>query len=42
VGFQTQAHFTTVFKRIVGETPNRWRHAAHGDADPAGFELLAA
>jgi AraC family transcriptional regulator len=25
VGFQTQAHFTTVFKRFVGETPNRWR-----------------
>lgn len=26
VGFKTQAHFTTVFKRIVGETPNEWRH----------------
>ena len=25
VGFQTQAHFTTVFKRFVGETPCRWR-----------------
>ncbi len=25
VGFQTQAHFTTVFKRLVGETPSRWR-----------------
>jgi AraC family transcriptional regulator len=25
VGFQTQAHFTTVFKRIVGNTPCRWR-----------------
>jgi AraC-like DNA-binding protein len=25
VGFQTQAHFTTVFKKIVGETPGRWR-----------------
>ena len=25
VGFQTQAHFTTVFKRFIGETPNRWR-----------------
>jgi len=25
VGFQTQAHFTTVFKRIVGFTPRRWR-----------------
>lgn len=25
VGFQTQAHFTTVFKRICGDTPHRWR-----------------
>ncbi len=25
VGFQNQAHFTTVFKRFVGETPYRWR-----------------
>jgi AraC family transcriptional regulator len=25
VGFQTQAHFTTVFKRFAGETPYRWR-----------------
>jgi AraC-like DNA-binding protein len=25
VGFQTQAHFTTVFRRYVGETPHRWR-----------------
>ena len=28
VGFQTQAHFTTVFKRFAGETPNRWRRLA--------------
>ena len=25
VGFKTQAHFTTVFSRIVGEAPNAWR-----------------
>jgi AraC family transcriptional regulator len=25
VGFQTQAHFTTVFKKIVGNTPCQWR-----------------
>jgi AraC family transcriptional regulator len=25
VGFQTQAHFTTVFKRVAGSTPARWR-----------------
>jgi AraC-like DNA-binding protein len=24
-GFQSQSHFTTVFKRLVGETPHRWR-----------------
>jgi AraC family transcriptional regulator len=27
VGFLTQAHFTTVFKRFVGYTPRRWRTA---------------
>jgi AraC family transcriptional regulator len=25
VGFQTQSHFTTVFKRFVGDTPAYWR-----------------
>jgi AraC family transcriptional regulator len=25
VGFQTQPHFTTVFKRIVGSRPSKWR-----------------
>jgi AraC family transcriptional regulator len=25
VGFQTQAHFTTVFKKITGTTPYQWR-----------------
>ncbi|MBC9876766.1 helix-turn-helix transcriptional regulator [Bradyrhizobium sp. INPA01-394B] len=28
VGFSTQAHFSTVFKRISGQTPARWRMAA--------------
>ncbi len=27
VGFQTQAHFTTVFRRFTDETPHRWRRA---------------
>ncbi|MDF0516934.1 AraC family transcriptional regulator [Bradyrhizobium yuanmingense] len=27
VGFCTQAHFSTVFKRITGDTPARWRCA---------------
>jgi AraC family transcriptional regulator len=25
VGFKTQAHFTTVFKKVVGSTPYQWR-----------------
>jgi AraC family transcriptional regulator len=25
VGFKNQSHFTTVFSRVVGETPNVWR-----------------
>jgi len=33
VGFQTQAHFTTVFKRIVGLTPLRWR-IVRGESTP--------
>jgi AraC family transcriptional regulator len=31
VGFRTQAHFTTVFRRHVDDTPHRWR-AKHGMA----------
>jgi AraC-like DNA-binding protein len=27
VGFQTQAHFTTVFRRFTEQTPDRWRRA---------------
>jgi hypothetical protein len=27
VGFQTQGHFTTVFKKIVGNTPCQWRRS---------------
>jgi AraC-like DNA-binding protein len=29
-GFRSQAHFTTVFKRFVGETPYSWRMKANG------------
>lgn len=34
VGFQTQAHFTTVFKRFVGDTPHRWR-CGHLHGEPS-------
>ena len=27
VGFQSQSHFTTVFKRLVGDTPSSWRRS---------------
>jgi AraC family transcriptional regulator len=30
VGFSTQAHFSTVFKRMTDETPARWRSAHQG------------
>ncbi len=35
VGFQTQAHFTTVFKRFSGTTPHRWREIALGHREAA-------
>lgn len=37
VGFQTQSHFTTVFKRFAGDTPRQWRCAylAQSAAVPA-------
>lgn len=31
VGFCTQAHFSTVFKRITGESPARWRCARRNE-----------
>ena len=34
VGFQTQAHFTTVFKRFAGDTPHQWRSAYLGQSAP--------
>ena len=32
VGFQAQAHFTTVFKRLTGDTPASWRLSQRADA----------
>jgi AraC family transcriptional regulator len=34
VGFQTQAHFTTVFKRFAGDTPYQWRSAFLAQSAP--------
>lgn len=34
VGFQTQSHFTSVFKRFVGRPPCAWRES-HGDPSPS-------
>jgi AraC family transcriptional regulator len=32
VGFQTQSHFTSVFKRFVGQPPRAWRQCYRGKA----------
>jgi AraC-like DNA-binding protein len=47
VGFQTQAHFSTVFKRFVGFTPRQWRTASQSQMprqirDGAPAEMTAA
>ncbi len=34
VGFCSQAHFSTVFKRITSETPARWRCASKNELPP--------
>lgn len=34
VGFQTQAHFTTVFGRFVGDTPYRWSRERLAERKP--------
>jgi AraC-like DNA-binding protein len=33
VGFQAQSHFTTVFRRYVGDSPHRWRLSQGADGD---------
>jgi AraC family transcriptional regulator len=35
VGFQTQSHFTSVFKRFVGQPPRAWRQS-HGEWNDSG------
>ena len=48
VGFCTQAHFSTVFKRITGETPARWRCASRNASassrlgDPAATRMAVS
>jgi AraC family transcriptional regulator len=48
VGFCTQAHFSTVFKRITGETPARWRCASRNASassrlgDPAATRMTVS
>jgi AraC family transcriptional regulator len=37
VGFHAQAHFSTVFKRLTGETPARWRSSVKSDRPPETF-----
>jgi AraC-like DNA-binding protein len=29
MGFSSQAHFTVVFKKVIGKTPVRWRQSAY-------------
>jgi AraC family transcriptional regulator len=42
VGFQTQAHFTTVFKRFIGCPPRHWRIANQLPAAPSVRTLTRA
>jgi transcriptional regulator GlxA family with amidase domain len=40
VGFQTQSHFTTVFKRFTGQPPHAWRHSCAGCMPRARIGML--
>ena len=42
VGFQNQAHFTTVFKRFTGATPHRWRRSTQVSGFRDGSQAPAA
>ena len=42
VGFQNQAHFTTVFKRFTGATPHRWRRSTQVSCFRDGSQTPAA
>jgi len=34
-GFQTQSHFTSVFKRLTGKTPGQWRNDVADEPEAA-------
>ncbi len=34
-GFSNQSHYTTVFRKFVGETPSRWRSGMRGGTQKA-------
>ncbi|CAN7659956.1 AraC family transcriptional regulator [Caballeronia sp. LjRoot34] len=38
VGFQTHAHFTTVFRKLIGTTPGRWRLRSAGRNSDASLQ----
>jgi AraC-like DNA-binding protein len=39
VGFQSQSHFTTVFRRFIGSTPGRWRAQFNPQSEVADIVL---
>jgi AraC family transcriptional regulator len=41
VGFQTQSHFTSVFKRYAGQPPRAWRESRGVHIRPTSTSLLA-
>jgi AraC-like DNA-binding protein len=41
-GFQTQSHFSTVFKRFTGDTPGGWRRGQCARSAPAARCTIAA
>jgi transcriptional regulator GlxA family with amidase domain len=41
VGFQTQAHFTSVFKRYAGQPPRAWRESRGVQIGPTSISSVA-
>jgi AraC-like DNA-binding protein len=38
VGFETQSHFTSVFRRLVGATPKHYREMHQADSQSMGLQ----